>query len=582
MYAPTSNKPNQSLLDPNSRPLSLPTSQSRPRLSDPKFNKRSTWNGSYTTLAEQVGPLPPSRRRRERRRSDMSSILQGATLKKSCSAPVTPSANSPNGSISSKLASVREETADVANLDTDSFGATALALQRSLKAEAAEVFGTSSLDRRTSMSVTIPPGSRLSSIHNSRHLLSLPTLQSAVQSALASKRYACSHLLALRFSEDDDEGYWEDVRSVMELLTTTFSDASSRLLQTLEDNEKCKAPEQSPSLSSEPGDSAESPREPMRISEPVSFAPMPGPFSRFAAHVAAISSALENAKEHLENSISSLKEDYDISPPGERRSSISIQVEYLQVEHPALQAYERLRRELGLTLRECERGRERLLEIVKPRTDPAAQDSDSDDVPPLAHDVSDDSDKPGPRSLSDGEEDDMVVDRFTLAAFLDGKINQGHEDDDATEHLLLSASAHHLPPMLGIEQVFETESTTVGNFTRERSKLPREERIKLAKARRENAVTRRGDYVSGVREEADGDNEGSEKWGPGGEVVLELKDVIWKVGERRRRQADDHHRQSIDVARMEAVRAPVDTDNDTLPTFLDGDSNGILGTKAGS
>ena len=591
MYAPTSNKSNQPFLDPNSRPHSLPTSHSRPRLSDPKFNKRSTWNGSYTTLAEQVGPLPPSRRRRERRRSDMSSILQGATLKKSCSAPVTPSANSPNGSISSKLASVLEETADVTNLDTDSFGAAALALQRSLKAEAAEVFGTpspSAHGRRTS--VTISPGSRLSSIHKSRHPLSLPTLQSAVQSALASKRYACSHLLALRFSDDDDEGYWEDVRSVMELLTTTFSDASSRLLQTLEDNEKYRAPERSPSLSSELGDSSHglgqdvniSPRQPMRISESISFAPMPGPFSRFAAHVAAISSALENAKEHLESSISSLKEDYDISSPGERQSSISIQVEYLQDEHPALQAYERLRRELGLTLRECERGRERLLEIVKPRTDPAAQDSDLDDVPPLAHDVSDDSDKPGPRSLSDGEEDDMVVDRFTLAAFLDGKINDGdhgHENDDATEHLLLSASAHHLPPMLGIEQVFETESATVGGFTRERSKLPREERIKLAKARRENAVTRRGDYVSGVRKEADGDNEGSEKWGPGGEVVMELKDVIWKVGERRRRHADDHRRQSID--RTETGRAPVDADNDTLPIFLDG-SNGILGTKDSS
>ena len=25
---------------------------------------------------------------------------------------------------------------------------------------------------------------------------------------------------------------------------------------------------------------------------------------------------------------------------------------------------------------------------------------------------------------------------------------------------------------------------------------------------------------------------GIEKWGPGGEVVQELKDVIWKVGER--------------------------------------------------
>lgn len=586
MYAPTS-KSNQPLLDPNSRPLSLPTSQSRPRLSDPKFNKRSTWNGSYTTLAEQVGPLPPFRRRRERRRSDMTSILQGGIHKTSCSAPVSPSANSPNGSISSRLASVHEEKADTTIPETDSFGATALALQRSLKAEATDVFGTPDANahsRRSWLAVTISPGSRLSS---SRHPLSLPTLQSAVQSALASKRYACSHLLALRFSEDDDEGYWEDVRSVMGLLTTTFSDASSRLLQALEDNEKYKAPEQSPSLSSEPGGISHGlghaiPREPRGISEPISFAPIPGPFSRFAAHVAAISSALDNAKEHLESCVSSLKEDQD-----GRQSSIFIQVEGLQDEYPALQAYDRLRRELGLTLRECERGRERLLEIVKPRTDAAAQDSDSDDVPPLAHDVSDDSDKPGPRSLSDGEEDDMVMDRFTLAAFLDGKINdgdQGHEKDDATDHLLLSASAHHLPPMLGIEQVFEAESATMDSFTRERSKLTREERIKLVKARRENAVraSQRGDYVSRVRE-ADGDNEGSEKWGPGGEVVQELKDVIWKVGEKRRRLADDFQRQSIDVAEAgRAGRAPVDADNDTLPTFLDGLSNGILGTKDGS
>jgi hypothetical protein len=31
---------------------------------------------------------------------------------------------------------------------------------------------------------------------------------------------------------------------------------------------------------------------------------------------------------------------------------------------------------------------------------------------------------------------------------------------------------------------------------------------------------------------------GIEKWGPGGEVVQELKDVIWKVGEKRRKMAD--------------------------------------------
>ena len=34
-----------------------------------------------------------------------------------------------------------------------------------------------------------------------------------------------------------------------------------------------------------------------------------------------------------------------------------------------------------------------------------------------------------------------------------------------------------------------------------------------------------------------GEREG-ERWGPGGDVVDELKDVIWKVGERRRRMAE--------------------------------------------
>ena len=76
------------------------------------------------------------------------------------------------------------------------------------------------------------------------------------------------------------------------------------------------------------------------------------------------------------------------------------------------------------------------------------------------------------------------------------------------------------PP--GVEQVFESD-VQVGVYTRERSKLPREERIKLAKARRE--------------QQADEERPEAEKWGPGGEVVQELKDVIWKVGERRRKMA---------------------------------------------
>jgi len=31
---------------------------------------------------------------------------------------------------------------------------------------------------------------------------------------------------------------------------------------------------------------------------------------------------------------------------------------------------------------------------------------------------------------------------------------------------------------------------------------------------------------------------GIEKWGPSGEVVQELKDVIWKVNEKRRKMAN--------------------------------------------
>lgn len=516
----------------------------------------------------------------------MTSILQSVIPGTSRSAPVTPASNSPNGSISSKLASVREETTPATSPNNDSFGATALALQRNLKAGAAEVFGTpapKTRDRRSWMPSTTASASRLSSIQSPRHPLSLPTLQSVIQSALASKRYACSHLLALRFTEDEDEAYWEDVRSVMGLLTTTFSDASSRLLQALEDYEKCKELEVSPTLSSGQDDCVGQDvtlQVPRNISESFSFAPMPGPISRFAEHVAAISSALDNAKEHLESCVSLLKDDHDASLPDARQS---IQIEDLHVEHPALQAYERLRRELGLTLRECERGRERLLEIVKPRADPTAHDSDSDDVPTLGHDVSDDSDKPGPRSLSDGEDDDMIMDRLSIAAYLEGRINDGepgHEKDDATENLLLSASPHHLPPMLGIEQVFEAETATMSGFARERSKMSREERIKLVKARREKTVTsRHRDYLSDSREDVDGDNEGGEKWGPGGEVVQELKDVIWKVGERRRKFANELHRQTIiDVSTP--VQTPVDADNDTLPSSLDGDAKGSLGTKS--
>ncbi|KAF8628710.1 hypothetical protein AX17_005933 [Amanita inopinata Kibby_2008] len=571
MYAPTS--PSKSLsFELSQRPLSLPTSQNMSPLSlplDAKRNKRSTWNGSYTGLIDYVSPLPPLLRRRNKRRPDLTSVLRSSQTSENLGGASSSSCNG-QSSIREEIIVEGEVMATLMEAQSsqgESFGTAALALHKSRQEEGVEAFRplSASATRMSWMPSTVSPGARLSSLQSSRHPLCLPALQTAIQGALSSKRYACSHLLALRFQEDEDEGYWEDVRSVMALLTSTLSDASSRLMQAFEDHEKSALQDYGPLTPLSETD--DSPRGTchIHISPPsgvnrrsqdlTSFAPMPGPFARFAAHVAAISSALEDAKEHLEGCISSFNNDsrdsHNVaSTSGRRWSAIPIPAEGsfdANYEHPALQAYERLRRELGLALRECERGRERLLEIVKPAPDPAANDSDSEEVPGLGHDMSDDSDKHGPNSLSDGEEGEMTMNRAVLAALLDGKIDDDSGNDDATDHLLLSTSPQHLPPALGVEQVFEAESGAVAGFTRERSKLSREERIKLMKVRRESIATTSRHHGPVLELRVNGDREGREKWGPGGEVVQELKDVIWKVGEKRRKFADGTRRQSVDL-----------------------------------
>jgi hypothetical protein len=199
-------------------------------------------------------------------------------------------------------------------------------------------------------------------------------------------------------------------------------------------------------------------------------------------------------------------------------------------EPKALQAYERLRRELGLALRECERGRDRLFEIVYPPPPILSDDEEEEDLPALGHDVSDDSDKPDPISPRSEVE-------YTEIGQLAPVINSsgGVESvDDVTRHLLLTSTAQHMP-LPGIEEVFEAETGPIVSFLRERSKLSREERIMLSKAKRESG---RGLGLSGV-EEGGGEKLEMERWGPGGDVVQELKDVIWKVGERRRRMTEE-------------------------------------------
>ena len=556
MYAPPSPvRSSSSPFDSNSRPFSFPSPHRVNSVPTAVENKRSTWSGSYSSLAFAGSPTNNVSRRREKHRSNLSALFQSSSV----SAPVTPIPSSPG----SKLAKVTEDdgvdeednNSTRSFKETRPFGAAALDLQRKNRNGGMEAFQmppenyfTSDLQspRSKRLSSSTSSGSRFTTLQTTRHPLSLSALHNALQGALASKRYACSHLLALRFSGDEDEGYWEDVRSVMGLLTSTFADASLRLSEALEELESEMLREQHPTPGPESsfehdadysrtGTIAEGQNTKRRRSEDsVSFAPMPSHITRFAAHVAAISSALDDAREHLEQCVAALKED-PTSAPSTRSLRHSRSLNHLVddsavQEPPALKAYERLRRELGLALRECERGRGKLLDLVNPPI-PSDEGDDSDGVPGLGHDVSDDSDKQDPTSPSEDEGDPVANSGLTVVNPDSGEAAL----DDATQHLLLGTSTQHLTPP-GIEQVFEADTGGGVVFSRERSKLTREERIKLAKARRES-----GGGGIGLGFSTDlcaAEKRGIEKWGPGGEVVQELKDVIWKVGEQRRKMAD--------------------------------------------
>ncbi|KAF9257586.1 hypothetical protein L218DRAFT_981968 [Marasmius fiardii PR-910] len=616
-----------------------------------KDNKRATWNGSYASLANAGSPTMQILKRREKRRSDLSALLQlpstSPSSPKWASAPVTPHDDSSSIALEgvaeeenvvpeeSSSGSSDSETSDVEDggeqqqQQEEQFGFAALELQRRRKLGGLRVLsgggsspqrdvrtpsntGKSSprspsarhlqplLSPQFSSSVGASSGSRFTTVTSGpRHPLSLSALRVALANAIASKRYACSHLLALRFEEErEDEGYWEDVKSVMGLLTTTLADASGRLMEALEEVERERLRDEvpSPPVRSRELDGSVSDREGeglglgldsglgkrghrqtvsfrsslafgssfsssslSSIGMGIGFAPMPSHVARFAAHVDAISSALNDAREQLEECVASLREGGEEGFDSRRRRRVgSPSHEYGDVDHddddddlhhqeseqhPALGAYERLRRELGLALRECERGRERLLEVVSPTRNHhhhhlSDEEEEEEEVPGLGHDIRSDE--------SDGKPDSMENehtsshhhpshDVFTV-------VNPS-EVDDVTSHLLITSTSEHLPPP-GIEQVYEASSGSLGVFKRERSKMSREERIAMVKKARESG-RRLSEFLVPV-EEGGGDplsplgrSGGVDKWGPGGEVVQELKDVIWKVSEKRRKLGGD-------------------------------------------
>ena len=559
------------------RPFSHPSARrTSPTSSD--VNKRATWNGSYAALAGAGSPTAHllSNRKKQNRRSNVISMFQPVSPRtgafSSFSAPVTPEPISPEEG-GGHLAGVLEEDDNATEEleDKNYFGAAALDLQRKRRSVALEALGlpppsytppkspTRGGGRPLSLlSPTIPSASRLTPVHTTRHPLSLSGLHLALQGALAAKRYSCSHLLALRFTEDEDDSYWENVRSVMALLSTTFSDASARLVDALDDAEKRRKKDEHPTpprgntptpSSSSHGKGHERKNSPLRndytprsLMELVSFAPMPSSMARLASHIETISTALHDAREHIDECVGALRDpavaaaaqraSLDLTAHGAANADVQA--------HPAFQAYDRLRKELGFALRECERGRERLLDVLSPRPLALAEADDEDaapNTPGLKHDSESETSEKGPASPH------VPGSGLGLTLSYAAREDHDHEHDldDATAHLLLTASSQHLPPQ-GVDQVFEADSGSGAAFSRPRSKLTREERIQLAKARRASGRLLSGSSSVGLGLgssdfETPGSGPARERWGPGGEVVQELKDVIWKVGEKKRKMS---------------------------------------------
>ena len=624
-------------------------------------HKRATWSGPNANLARSnTSPMHMFRRRLngKNRRSEIPPPLMKQTP--SFSAPVTPFLDGVKEEVAEDLEMLGQEieilprdytmasgvdrgergegeSLPVTASDGEQFGSAALDMRRKHMSGGLEAFrrmGYDSLDSpgpsSSHQTPSLSPSSRFTLLQTSRHPLSISALNLALRGALSAKRYTCSHLLALRFEEEEE--YWEDVRSVMTLLTTSLLDATERLMEALDEAEKRRMKDETPSLpslsreaSASPPNQSTSPpqktvplqsrsrspsvtqtphyrshsqtqsypqplylpqhltpiprhlrshsgstsssaspnanepefptiakaKKPFRsIEQMMSYAPTPSHLMRFAAHVDALTCTLNEARNHLEQCVTALRDTSSGKTRDSNSPDVSLDDPFAdpQPQGPAsttanataaIEAYDRVRKELGLAFRECERGRDHLLRHVEQLTAPpqgvedALSGSDTEEVPALGHDTGTDE--------SMDERGFTTVGALLQTSTLMANASLGFEDgdDSFSKRLELRLEDAH-PKFIGIEEVFEADTEDLGGFKRERSKLTREERIALTKARRERKELGLSPSDDDLVTNPSGtqDRKASGGIGPGQEVVQELKDVIWKVGERRRKMAE--------------------------------------------
>ncbi|KAH7098583.1 hypothetical protein BKA62DRAFT_364987 [Auriculariales sp. MPI-PUGE-AT-0066] len=582
-----------------SRPPSLRLSLSQESLSHIRghststiADKRTTWYGGAATL-----PRSPESRSAKRRSGLSTMFSQPAT-------PESPGDDPFFVDTSSQPSSYNDSPLERSLSTPSRMGLTRRHSARTPTAlsPTSQSFGSSTLSehtytglpvrsRRRSLTRNPSPNSsssRFATIPRSSPPNSAAALRQALEATMASRRYAVAHMLALRFEDEqeeeeddfvlvpeerDDDSYWEAVRSVVDLLTSAMEDASTRLIEALEEaeHEAVMVAQPSPPLSPHLGLSLEMPEHVVSFAQRLlfppgllpsdsgSFAPGPSNLARLAGHMDSIVESMGNIKDHLSELATTIRSYQHEQMDGDESNGARMD----GLRSQSLTVYERLRSELGVALRECERSRGPLQNALWPPAPPAAA---YDDTPELsggsasscdsgfgmAHDSPE---MPHPSAL-------LPAPEIELTGF--------RRDDDASAHLLRDTSAAHLPPM-GIEQVFEASTAPAASAQpqlRERSKLNRSERIELAKVRRETDKTKRQSLIAALgfnaleehnkqAQQEQLEHEQRDTWGPGTEVVQELKDAIWRVGERRRkmgeREPDEHGMSPVLQASLPAI-----------------------------